>query len=75
MTEYTQADREAALAKFAVGTSWRSKVLGKSKCSDLIHVRGHVDDQIVYRWWRYHKTRCTGNLFLQTKECNPFGIH
>jgi hypothetical protein len=57
MTDAPDFDLDATLAKFAPGTSWRSKVLCGSAVGSRIHVRGVVDDQIVYRWWRYHKQR------------------
>jgi len=59
--------REVILEKFAVGTSWRCSALGKSSRSDIIHIRGIVDDQIAYRWWRYHQ-RCWQYEFVTAFE-------
>jgi hypothetical protein len=44
-----------------------------------VDVQARVDIAIQvkcdYRAGQGSHPRCTGNLFLQTKECNPWGIH
>jgi len=57
VTDFTQADYDATVSKFAPGTSWRNRQLGKSSQTDLFHIRGLVDDQIVYRMWFYTRQR------------------